>query len=258
MPRIPEGRRHDAAGGMVPILMEILALIQCQVLDQRLTPNPLALHPRPANGFMRLFAGRMHDVQWHARHVGNHDCAVRGFPFDLRRPRIGVSLRSCIAFGQQLGGHLCHHIAVLGMHHGDAAQFRQTVERGKKLVIIHHQRALIGEEVFERVDPARVDHGFHVVEDLLAPPCHRHMEGIVAICAGRLIVPALDRVQQAFALIGQAEIHHHRGAAGQARARAAFEIIAGIGAHEGHFQMHMRINPARHHVTACGVQLLVA
>jgi hypothetical protein len=56
----------------------------------------------------------------------------------------------------------------------------------------------------------------------------------------------------------QAEIDHHGGAAGNGRARAALEIVGGIGAHEGHFEMGVRIDAARHDIAAGGVEFVVA
>jgi hypothetical protein len=39
-----------------------------------------------------------------------------------------MRLGAPIALGQQLCGQLCHHIAILGMHHGEPAQI--TVSGG--------------------------------------------------------------------------------------------------------------------------------
>ena len=160
----------------------------------------------------------------------------------------------CIALGQKFGGHFGDNVTVFGMHHRNTAKFGQTVERCEQLIIIHHQRAFIGEEVFERVDTALFNDCFHVVENLFAPPCDRHVEGIVTIRACGFVVPPFDRVHQAFALVRQTEINDHRCTTGQAGARAAFEIVAGIGAHERHFEVHMRVNPARHDITAGGIK----
>ena len=54
MALVTEGRAHDAAGGMVPVGIEIFAFVQRQMLDQRLAKNAHALLPRATNGFMRL------------------------------------------------------------------------------------------------------------------------------------------------------------------------------------------------------------
>jgi hypothetical protein len=65
-------------------------------------------------------------------------------------------------------------------------------------------------------------------------------------------------VHQSLALAGKDEIDDHRGAARQRRARAAFEIVGGIGAHEGHLQMRVRIDPAGHDEAAGRVEFHVA
>jgi hypothetical protein len=65
-----------------------------------------------------------------------------------------------VALGQQLRRHLGHDIAVLGMDHGDPAQLRQAVEGGEELIVVHHQRALVGEEMLEGGDAAILDHDF--------------------------------------------------------------------------------------------------
>ena len=37
-----EGRRHDAAGGVVPILVAVIAFVEHEMLNQRLAENALA------------------------------------------------------------------------------------------------------------------------------------------------------------------------------------------------------------------------
>ena len=44
---------------MIPIFVKIFTLIQCEVLDERLTPNSFPLHPCPSNSLMRFFTGDM-------------------------------------------------------------------------------------------------------------------------------------------------------------------------------------------------------
>ena len=65
--------------------------------------------------------------------------------------------------------------------------------------------------------------------------------------------PLLIGREHRLAGIGQAEIHHHRGAPGQRRLRSGFEIVRGDGAHERHFEMGVRIDAAGHDVRAAGV-----
>jgi hypothetical protein len=67
-------------------------LVQRQMLDQGLAPDPLAGLAGAPDRLMRLLAGHMHDIEGHARHVGDHDGAVRRLAFDLGRAGIGVPL----------------------------------------------------------------------------------------------------------------------------------------------------------------------
>ena len=55
---VTEWRAHHAPGGMIPVRMRILAFIQGQMLDQRLTIDAHAFLARTADGFMSLLAGR--------------------------------------------------------------------------------------------------------------------------------------------------------------------------------------------------------
>jgi len=164
-----------------------------------------------------------------------------------------MGLGAGIALGQQPRGQFGHHIAVLGMHHRDAAQIADPAEGREQLVVIHHQRALVGHEMLEAGD-APVHDRLHLIENLLPPPRHRHVIAVIAMRAARLVVPHLQRIQQALTRRRQGEIHHHRRPARQRGPRPALEIIGGIGAHEGHLQMRMRVDPARHDQTAAGIQ----
>ena len=257
MPLVAERRRHHPPRGMVPVGVEILAFVQRQVLDQRLAPDPLALRPRPADRLVAVLATDMHDIQRHARHVGHHDGAVGGLALDLRGTGIGVGLGAGVALGQQPGGQFGHHVAVLGMDQGHAAQIAHPAEAAEQLVVVHHQRALVGHEMLEAGDAA-IHHRLHLVPNLLAPPGHGHVEAVIAMRPPRLVVPHPQRIQQPLPGRGQGEVHHHRRSARQRRPRAAVEIVGGIGAHEGHLQMRMRVDAARHDIAAGRVQNPVA
>ena len=111
--------------------------------------------------------------------------------------------------------------------------------------------------MLEGVDP--LGHHFgHFIEYLLAPPGNRHMERIVGRGSGRLVVPGLNRGQQGLVRRGQTEIHHHGSAAREGCTRTRFKIITRIGAHERHFEMGVRVNPARHHIASGGIQRFIA
>ena len=111
--------------------------------------------------------------------------------------------------------------------------------------------------MLEAGDPP-IHHFGHFVEDLFAPPGDGHVEGVIGAGLAGLVVPHFQRFEQALVRIGQAEIHHHGGAARQSGPRAALEVVGRISAHERHFEMGMWIDPTRHDVAARGVQHLVA
>ena len=81
-------------------------------------------------------------------------------------PRIGMALGPGDAAGQQIGLHAGHHIAVLGMDQRQGAKLGAALEGIVELIVIHHQRALVGHEMLEGVDAVGLDHGFHLVVDL--------------------------------------------------------------------------------------------
>ena len=203
---------------------------------------------------MRLLAGGVDDIDRHARHVGDHDGAVGRLALDFRRPRIGVRLGPVVALGQQLCRHRRDDVAVLGMDQRQRAELGAALERREHLVVVHHQRALVGHEMLEGGDAA-IDHLGHLVEHLLAPPGDRHVERIVGSWPCAVLLSHICSASSSDWLgDGQAEIDHHRGAAGERRARAALEIVGRIGAHERHFEMGVRIDAARHDVAAGRVE----
>ncbi len=226
------------------------------MLDQGLAIDAHALLARAADRLVRLLAGDVHDIERHAGLVGDHDGAVRRLAFHLRRPRISVCLRPVVAFGKKLLLQEGDDIAVLGMHQRQRAELRAARERGEHLVVVHHQRTLVGHEVLEGVD-ALLDHFRHLVEDLAVPPGNRHVEGVVGARLAGLLVPLLERVEQALLRRRQAEVNDHRRAAGKRGGSSGVEVVGGMGAHEGHFHVRVRIDAAGHHVTAGRIEDMV-
>ena len=55
--------------------------------------------PRAADGLVAFFARGMHDIERHARHIGDHYRAVRRLPLDSRRAGISVRLGAVVALG---------------------------------------------------------------------------------------------------------------------------------------------------------------
>ena len=255
---VAEGRAHHAAGGIVPVLVLVFAVVEHEVLHQRLAEDALARLLGAADGIMRLLAGDMHDVERAARHVGDHDGAVGGFALHFRRARVGMALGAGDAAGQEIGLHARHHVAVLGMDQRQGAELGAALEGVVELIVIDHERALVGHEMLEGVDAVGLDHGLHLVVDLRAPLGDGHVEGIVRCRLLGLVAPGLVGLEHGFAGCGNAEVDDHGGAAGEARLGAPFEIVGRDGAHEHELHVGVRIDAARHDIAAAGVDDLLA
>jgi hypothetical protein len=79
---------------------------------------------------------------------------------------------------------------------------------------------------------------------------------VEAVVGGGLLgfaAPVLVGDQHRLPGIGNAEIDHHGRAATERRLGAPFEIVGRYAAHEGQFEMGVRIDAARHHIAAAGI-----
>ena len=252
-----ERRRHHAARGVVPIFVEILGLIQRQELHQRLTIDAHAFLACAADGFMGLLARDMHDIERHACGVSDGDRPVGSFAFQLWWAGIGVAFGPGDAFVEVFLLQLGHQIAVFGVHHRQRAQLSAALEGGEHLIVLDHQRALVGHEVLERVD-AHIDGILHLVKHILIPAGDGHVIADVRTdLRGRFAVPFVDRVLDGAISTGQTEIHHHRGAATGRSPGAGLKGLSSCRAHKGHLKMCVRVNTAGDDISAFGVDVFV-
>mmetsp|Transcript_29336 Transcript_29336/g.57071 ORF Transcript_29336/g.57071 Transcript_29336/m.57071 type:complete len:420 (-) Transcript_29336:2548-3807(-) len=253
-----EGGRHDPARGIVPVGVEIDALVECEELDQRLTIDAHPLLPRPPDRLVRLFAGHMHDVQRHARRIRDGDGPIGRLALKLRWAAIGMTLWPRDPLIEIFLLHLGDQIAVLGMHHRQRAQFGTAFERGEHLIILDHQRALVGHEMLEGID-AHIDGVFHLVKDIFVPAGDRHVIADVGANLRRgFAVPFIDRVLDRTILAGQAEIHDHRGATDRRGPSAGFKRLGRRGPHKGHLKVGVRVNAAGDDISPFGIDVFVA
>ena len=207
---------------------------------------------------MRLAAAGVHDIERRAGHVRDHDGAVGGFAFDLDGARISMPLGTGDAAREQRLLHPRDDIAVLGMHERQRAEMGAARKRVVEFVVVNHQRALVSHEVLEGVDAVGFDDDLHLVEHLLSPRRHRHVETVVG---GRLLgfaPPVPIGREHRLPRIGNPEIYDHGGAARQCCLGAPFEIIRRDAAHERQLEMGVRIDAARHHKAPAGVDRLRA
>ena len=185
----------------------------------------------------------MYDVDRHAHGIGDHDGAVRGLAFYGGRAGIGVGLGATVAFGKEFLLQSCNQVAVFGMYKRDRAKFAAAREAGVHLVIVHHQGALVGHEVLEGIH-APINAGGHLRPDFLRPAGNRHVEAVVdAGLACGAFFPQRQRAKQIIRA-GDDVVNNHGRAARCRSKRPAFPCLGSRGAHEGHFQMGVRVNAA--------------
>ena len=98
----------------------------------------------------------------------------------------------------------------------------------------------------------------HIGADRLVPPGDGDVEGVVADRLLRPFPPLPVGVQNVLLRIGDHEIDDRRGAADAARGRPGLEILGRHGAHEGQLHVGVRIDAARHHITAARIDGLGA
>ncbi len=151
-----------------------------------------------------------------------------------------------------------HDVAVLGVHQRHRAEAGAATERVVELVVVDHQRALVGHEVLEGVDAVGLHAGFHLVEDLPVPPRHRHVEAVVAGRGLGLAAPVLVGREQRLAGTRDAEVDHHGGAARERRLGAPGEIVGRHRPHEGELEMGVGIDAAGQDIASAGIDHLRA
>ena len=146
---VAERRRHDAPRGVLPVLVEIFALVEHEMLNKRLAIDALSQRARPGDRFVRLDAGRMDDIDRHARLVGEHDRAIGRLALDVGRARQGVAFRPGDALCPCNAAAGRRQVAVLGMNERHRAELGAADEGGEHLLVVDHQRALVGHEMLE-------------------------------------------------------------------------------------------------------------
>ncbi|MCY1358452.1 hypothetical protein D9M69_449880 [compost metagenome] len=249
-----EGRAHHVTGRGGPVRMAVDAVVDQQVPGQDFAIHRLALGAGVGDFVQRLAAGDVHQVQRRAEGFGDADGAAGGFPFDLRGARQRMRFRPGQALGQQLLLQVEDQLAVLRMHRGYRTQLQAALEARDQRVVGRHDRVLVGHEVLEAVDPVPRDQLAHLFGHLLAPPGDRHVEAVVGGGLLRPAAPGVEGLQQRLLRVGNDEIDDRGGAAGQAGRRAAEEVFAGHGAHEGQLHVRVRIDAAWHQVLTAAVE----
>ncbi|MDT4850132.1 hypothetical protein FQZ97_842730 [compost metagenome] len=169
-----------------------------------------------------------------------------------------MPLGAANALCQQLLLQHRDQLAVLRMHRRHGAEFQRTLEALHQDLVVGHDRVLVGHEVLEAVHAVLVHQRAHVLVHAVVPPGHGHVKAVVA---GGFLGPAAPHakgVHQRLLRVGNHEVDDAGGATGQARRRAAEEVVGRHGAHEGQLHVGVRVDAAGHHVGAAGVDHLGA
>ena len=93
---------------------------------------------------------------------------------------------------------------------------------------------------------------------LLAPPGHRHVEGVVARRACRLLLARRQRGEKVVAALRVHEVDDRRRAAGDGRRGAGLEIVRGDCASHRQGHVDVRVDAAREDMAVAGVDDLLA
>ena len=143
------------------------------------------------------------------------------------------------------------HVAVGGMHRNQSAVVAHHPHQVHHLPIVNHQGTFVGHKGLEGADALFFNHGHHFFAHFGVEIGYRHVVGIIAHSLSfRFFLPGAKRVVQGVALGLQYKVNHHGGSAKQGGPGAGGVIVAGIGSHKGHVQMHVGVNSARNNQLA--------
>ncbi len=202
----------------------------------------------------RLGGREVDDVERHARHLGEADRAVRRLGFGARRPRERMPLRRRMALGERSPHEHIDDVAVLGVHADRPAVLPGLEEGAEDGAVVEHQDAAVRHEELERRH-ALLDEDVHLLLDGVGEVRDDHVEAVVDCgLAFRLFHPGVARLAQRLALVLDREVHDGRRAAVRGGDRAALEVVGRRRAAERHVEMRVRVDAARDHELARGVE----
>jgi len=201
----------------------------------------------------------VHDVQRHiARHLRQHDCAVRSLTFEQARSRIGVILRVGLTARQVL---LHEHVdgdSVLCVHHDHRAVLCRRLHRAQNLTVIAIEDARIRHEQLKARDAFMVDEVGHVFQRLVVDAADDLVERVVnSAVAARLAMPFGQAELHVLVVSLQRHVDDRRDTAPCGGNRAGFEGVNGSGATERQLHVRVHVDAAGHHILPLRVDHLV-
>ena len=221
---VPDGGRADVPGRLGIILVEVHAVVQQQVLGAGLHVDLLAPVPGVLDFLQRFLVGQVDDDHGGLRCLGDAQQAGDRLRLQIGRPGQGMAGRGELPAVFPLGDHAVDDPGVLAVDAADAAQGFQLLQRPVHIPVAHHHGG-IGHVHFERGD-ALGEHIRQFRPDGLVPVVDGHVEAVVAEGPSvGLLVPQVQAIMQALALVGAGEVDDGGGAAPERRPAAGVEII---------------------------------
>ena len=101
--------------------------------------------------------------------------------------------------------HASDRVAIFGVQQRHGADMGAA--RDVDLLVVHHQRVLVGHEMLEG-DPVGLHDDFHLVEYLFRPRDHHHVEAVVGGCLLEFAPPVLLGARHRLPRIGNEKNHH--------------------------------------------------
>ena len=192
----------------------------------------------------RVFAGEMHNVDRHARHLRHGNGAMHGFRLGLRGPGERVIDGRGLALGKRLPHDDIDYRPVLRVHADQRAVLCCLAHRLEDGCVVDHQHVGIGHEELE-AGHALAHHVVHVFEARVGQIGDDHVQAVVdAGLALGLLPPRIERGAHFGSARLDREIDNRRRPADGRGPRAGFKIVGGIGAAKGHVEMRVRVDAA--------------
>ncbi|KAG1647452.1 CTP pyrophosphohydrolase [Nymphon striatum] len=227
--------------------------VQIEVLRARLGEHVGAFASSDGYLLECLACRQVHDVQRGCADLGQLDCAVGSFAFQLGPPNAPVVDRVGFASLDRL---LCEQIdrdAVLGVHHDHGAIARGLLHGPKNLGVVAQEDPRVRHEQLEAGD-AFVDQDVHLFERTVIDASENHVEGVVdrAVAFG-FGHPLVETCPHVLAGLLYGEVDDRCGATPGGGPGPGLEGVASVGSPKREFHVGVAIHAAGDDVLAGGI-----
>ena len=240
----PKRRRADIPRRLAEVLFIVAGFVQRQIMRAGFHIDLLASGSRGHDLGQRLLRAQVND---HDRRIGDlADTQQMRHRLSLRRVRaaLGMRARHKLPIRLMLLNERVDHACVFAVHTRDAAVFFDLLQCVEQVLVADHHRG-IRHVHLERRNPL-LEHSGYLSFNFVVPVVDRHVEAVVAARpAVGLLVPEVEAVLQALALVRAGEIDDHRRAAANGAARAGVKVVRRRRIAHVKVKMRVRVDKAR-------------